>query len=122
MLKDLGNYSGDRRILKRAFLRRMVDDHLAEELGRFPNAWIVPFGSTALLVLEHLVAAGVVDPARVLGGILHPGGQQWNRYKVQLGLVDGAEAAVVPGGKEVRRRSEALRAQVRGILSRPRIN
>ena len=61
--------------------------------------------------------ARLVAEARVLGGILHPGGQQWNRYNVQLGLVDEAAAEKVPGGSEVLRRSALLRAKVRGALA-----
>lgn len=119
VLKQLGNYAGDRRLLDRPFLRRMVNEHLAEELADMVDAWIVPFGPTALLAVESLAAQGVINQTRVLGGILHPGGQQWNRYKVQLGLVDDTAAAAVPGGPEVLRRSAMLRTKVRAALDRP---
>lgn len=118
VLKQLGNYAGDRRLLGRPFLRRMVDEHLAEELAGIADAWIVPFGPTALLAVESLAARGVINQTRVLGGILHPGGQQWNRYNVQLGLVDETAAAAVPGGSEVLRRGATLRAKVRAALDR----
>lgn len=117
VLKGFKNYAGDSRLMQRPFLRQMVDEYLAEELAGFPDAWIVPFGPTALLAVDALAHRGVVNQARVLGGILHPGGQQWNRYNVQLGLVDEKAAALVPGGPEVLRRSALLRAKVRDALA-----
>jgi hypothetical protein len=117
VLKDYSNYSGDKSILKRRLMANMIYTCLAEELRRFPNAWVVPFGPTAHLALVALAARGIVDDDRILGGILHPGGQQWNRYNVQLDLVDEATAAGVPGGIEVRRRSAELRAKIKHLQS-----
>ena len=117
VLKGLKDYSGDRRLMRRPFLCRMVDEYLAEELASLPNAWIVPFGPTALLAVEALATQGVVDEARVLGGILHPGGRQWNRYNVQLGLISEIAAEKVQGGPEVLRRSTLLRTRVREALA-----
>jgi len=117
VLKHFKNYSADRRMLERPFLRRMVDEYLAAELASFPEAWIVPFGPTALRAIESLANQNIVTEKRILGGILHPGGQQWNRYNVQLGLVDETAAAVVPGGPEVLRRSALLWAKVRDALA-----
>lgn len=116
VLKGLDNYSGDRRLLSRPLLRRMVEEYLAEEMAIFPNAWVVPFGPTAALALEALVERGRLNGTRLLGGILHPSGTQWNRYNVQLGLVDEAVAATVPGVAEVLRRSASLRGKVRAAL------
>ncbi|KQT50581.1 hypothetical protein ASG52_07165 [Methylobacterium sp. Leaf456] len=111
------NFSGDERIMARPLMRRMVEENLVPELARLPNAWIVPFGVNALLVLEDLAARGLVDGDRLLGGVLHPSGRQWNRYKVQLGITTGAAVQEVPGGAEVLRRSNLLRDKVRGIVS-----
>jgi hypothetical protein len=60
--------------------------------------------------------SGAIVEARILGGILHPGGQQWNRYNVQLDLVSGDAAVAVPGGADVLRRSAALRAKVAALI------
>ncbi|GEC59329.1 hypothetical protein ABIF38_008713 [Bradyrhizobium japonicum] len=78
VLKRFGNYAG---------ASRVIEETLADELAVLPKAWLVPFGPNAVRALEYLAAAGRIDDARILGGILHPGGQQWNRYNVQLGLV-----------------------------------
>jgi hypothetical protein len=116
--KDGRNYSGDVHLMERPMLRSIVDAHLPRELGSLPAAWIVPFGPTAHRVIDAMAARGAVNPDRVLGGILHPGGQQWNRYNVQLGLVGEAAANEVPGGPDVLRRSAELRAKVAGLLQR----
>jgi hypothetical protein len=115
-VQKFSNYAGDGRIASRPFMRRMIEESLAEELAMLPTAWIVPFGPNALRALDHLVAIGRVSGARILGGILHPGGQQWNRYNVQLDLVSGDAAHAVPGGAEVLRRSAALHAKVSNLL------
>ena len=99
VLKRFGNYSGDSRITVRPFMRHMVEETLAEELAMLPNAWLVPFGPNAMRGLDHLAAIGRIDDARILGGILHPRGQQWNRYNIQLDL-SGDAARAVPGGAE----------------------
>ncbi|OAI31380.1 hypothetical protein A1351_21780, partial [Methylosinus sp. R-45379] len=111
------NFSGDKRIMDRPMLRAMVEEHLVPELAALPKAWIVPFGINALQVLERLVAAGKLDGDRLLGGVLHPSGHQWNRYKVQLGMTTGSEALDVPGGPEVLERSAALRARAAMIAA-----
>jgi hypothetical protein len=116
VLKKSGNYAGDRRITARPFMRRMIEENLAAELAMLPKAWLVPFGPNALRALEHLEAIGHLDGDRILGGLLHPGGQQWNRYNVQLGLVSGDAALAVPGGAEVLRRSANLQAKVSALL------
>jgi hypothetical protein len=116
ILKKSGNYAGDSRIATRPFMRRIIEGTLADELALLPNAWLVPFGPNALRALEHLAAVGRIEETRILGGILHPGGQQWNRYNVQLGLVSGDAGLAVPGGAEVLRRSAALRAKVTALL------
>lgn len=117
VLKDASNFAGDRRIMSRPFMRRMVEENLVPELARLPNAWIVPFGINSLLVLEDLASRGLIDGDRLLGGVLHPSGQQWNRYNVQLGITTGAAIRDVPGGAEVLRRSDLLRDRVSQIVS-----
>ncbi|MEE7457474.1 hypothetical protein MPAR168_04680 [Methylorubrum populi] len=117
VLKDGANFAGDRRIMARPLMRRMVEENLVPELAQLSNAWIVPFGINALLVLEDLAARGLINGDRLLGGVLHPSGQQWNRYKVQLGITTGAAVRAVSGGAEVHRRSELLRDKVRHLVS-----
>lgn len=70
--------------------------NLAVQLAMLPKAWVVPFGPNALRALEHFAAIERLEGVCILGGLLHPGGQQWNRYNVQLGLVSGAAALADP--------------------------
>lgn len=120
-LKKFKNYSGDRRILNRRLLRTIIDEHLPEELRRFRNAWIVPFGPIAHHVLLEMVTRGVINSKQVLGGILHPSGTQWNRYNVQLELIPEQEAIAVSGGEAVRRVSKDLHAKVTSILAKSEV-
>lgn len=116
VLKKGKNFSGDKRVMLRKEMRTMVERHLVPELAALPNAWIVPFGACSLAVLDDLTARGLVDERRVLGGVLHPSGQQRNRHRVQLGEVTGAAAHAVSGGRAVVERTEALRAKVKTIV------
>jgi hypothetical protein len=120
IMKDGKNYSGDAGLMDRPLLRKIIEEHLPQELQSLPGAWIVSFGPTAHSVIDAMAARGIVQRERVLGGILHPGGQQWNRYNVQLGFVSEEQARRVPGGVEVLRRSAELRAKVTAILHRQR--
>lgn len=117
VLKNFANYSGDRNMLRRPMMRQMIENYLAAELASLPDAWIIPFGPNAQLAVDFLAGQGVVKESRILGGILHPGGQQWNRYNVQLDLTSGQAIARVAGGHEVFRRSQMLRAKVQSHLS-----
>jgi hypothetical protein len=116
VFKNGENFAGDKRILKRPMMQTMIEDHLVPELARFSNAWIVPFGINALTVLESLATRRLIDGERLLGGVLHPGGQQWNRYNVQLGITTGARALAVPGGRDVLLRSAVLREKAARII------
>jgi hypothetical protein len=120
VLKDFKNFSGDKKLLDRPMMRKMIDELLAPELASFPNAWIIPFGPTAEMVTSHLAKGGVINEDKVLGGILHPSGTQWNRYNVQLEICSRAEAIEVPGGPAVIERSAALHNKVGAILGKDR--
>jgi hypothetical protein len=117
VFKNSENFAGDKRILKRPMMQTMIEDHLVPELARFSHAWIVPFGINALTVLEDLATRELIDGERLLGGVLHPSGQQWNRYNVQLGMTTGAAALAVPGGRDVLLRSAALREKAARIVA-----
>lgn len=112
VLKGYANYSGDIRMMQRKFLRDAVVESLPSEIEQLQNPWIIPFGSAAASALEYLVEQGRLSDDRILSGILHPSGTQWNRYNVQLNLVTNQEAMMVPGGSDVIARSAKLRQKV----------
>jgi hypothetical protein len=62
--------------------------------------------------LEHLSARDLISSNKILGGLLHPSGTQWNRYNVQLDIDSPEKAMTVPGGPAVLERSAALRATI----------
>lgn len=121
-LKKFDNFSGDSKMLSRPIMRKMINDVFAPEMALFPNAWIVPFGPSAELVVTHLADAGIINPDNILGGILHPGGTQWNRYNVQLEIWSREKSMGKPGGKTILERSDALHEKVKEILERKHVN
>lgn len=117
VLKDSGNYSGDARLLTRPFTRELALSTLPSEIERLKEPWIIPFGVYAAAGVEEMVRLGLIDGTKVLAGILHPGGQQWNRYNIQLDVVSREEALKVPGGEAVLEVTAALREKVKTILA-----
>ena len=105
-----GNYPGvvSRKNQKNPLLRSMVRDYLIPELKMLPSAWLVPFGPTPATVLTALADQGIVDGSRLLVGLNHPSGTQWNRHKCQLDLVDHSQCARNVGCQTIQRRSERL--------------
>jgi hypothetical protein len=77
------NYGGDDKIFKRPFMREMIEEKLIPELQLFPNAWFVPFGPTPAFVLDELVRKGAIGGDRILAGLNHPSGGQWNRHNAK---------------------------------------
>lgn len=121
VLKEFANYSGDTKLMDRPMLKAMAESGLPSELAMLDDPWIIPFGPVAHAALEHLSARGLIRSDKILGGLLHPSGTQWNRYNVQLDIDSPEKAMTVPGGPAVKERSAALRAAVRRhILAKTR--
>ncbi|RUW89919.1 hypothetical protein [Mesorhizobium sp. M7A.F.Ca.US.010.02.1.1] len=120
VLKEFANYSGDAKLMQRPMLEAMAESGLPDELGMLDDPWIVPFGPVAHSVLEHLSGRGLIASDRILGGLLHPSGTQWNRYNAQLDIDSPKKAMTVPGGPAVMERSAALRETVaRHMAAKP---
>jgi hypothetical protein len=117
VVKDGKNYSGDARMMSRPYLHGIALSTLPAEIERIGNPWIVTFGSSAAAAVVEMVAMGKISEAKLLTGILHPSGTQWNRYNVQLGITPPKEAASVPGGPEVIERSARLREKVAAAMT-----
>lgn len=76
------NYGGHTPpLLRTPLLRGYVDGLLVEELQLASQALLIPLGETVSEVLQALIQAGHVDPARCLLGFPHPSGQ--NGYRSQ---------------------------------------
>lgn len=102
--------------MSRKYLRDIALSTLLGEIERIGNPWIVTFGSSAAEALTQMVVMGRVSDEKLLTGILHPSGTQWNRYNVRLGITSPQEAALVPGGIDVIERSARLRDKVAAAL------
>lgn len=118
VLKDHGNYSGDARLMQRAWMRSKALETIPAEISRLNDPWIIPFGPVAADAVQEMARLGRISDDKVLAGILHPGGQQVNRYKVQWGEVTGEAALATNGGAIVLQRSAELRARVQDALQR----
>ncbi|WP_340587305.1 hypothetical protein [Erythrobacter alti] len=104
------NYPGgtSRIDLENPLLQGMVRDYLIPELKMLPNAWLVPFGPTPATILAELSEQGFVDGGRILAGLNHPSGTQWNRHKCQLDLVNHDLCATNVGCRKIQGRSREL--------------
>lgn len=113
------NYSAgvSRSARENPLLKWMIRDLLVPELKAFPDAWLVPIGPTPAKVLEDLARAGVIDEGRILAGINHPSGTQWNRHRGQLELVDHGLCSRNVGCRTIQDRSRKLEREVSGHLS-----
>ena len=65
-------------------LCEMLDTVFATELESIVDCLILPLGKTVESVLDHFVAMGLLDGARVLRGFPHPSGANGHRQKIFL--------------------------------------
>lgn len=86
------DYSGGDSAFSVEMLRRSIEQHFEPEIALFKHAWLVPFGPVPALALESMVARGIIDSDRVLSGINHPSGTQWNRHNCQLNISEDHSA------------------------------
>lgn len=80
------DYSGGDSAFSAEMLRRSIAEHFEPEIALFKNAWLVPFGPVPAAALESMASRGLIDPDRVLSGMNHPSGTQWNRHNCQLNV------------------------------------
>ena len=76
-------YPGDPRLVRRDWMRAMVEQLLGAELESLPRAWVFPLGPNASRAVAHLARRGAVDPCRVFHGLQHPSpqnGQCWKPF------------------------------------------
>ena len=117
------NYSGGSEVSKHPDMRKMLNELFLPEIRRFPNAWLVPFGPIPAAILESLAGEGLVRRDRVLAGMNHPSGEQWNRHNCQLKPTGASHADCKPnvGCSTIRDRTMKLEANV-GCILRDRQN
>jgi hypothetical protein len=111
------DYGGDEKITKRASMMETIEAKLVPELSLFPNAWLVPFGPVPALVLDQLADRGDIHRSRILTGLNHPSGTQWNRHNCQLDRVDHKDCSRNVGCSTIQERSRQLRDRVHKILN-----
>jgi hypothetical protein len=111
------DYSGGDSAFTTDMLLRSIAEDFEPEIATFKDAWLVPFGPVPALALEKMADRGLVDPDRILPGVNHPSGTQWNRHNCQLNTSDDhSRCAKNVGCETIRGRSERLQAIVSSRL------
>lgn len=103
------DYSGGDSAFTRDMLLRSIAEDFEPEIATFKDAWLVPFGPVPALALEKMADRGLVDRDRILPGVNHPSGTQWNRHNCQLNTLDDhSRCAKNVGCETIRGRSKRL--------------
>lgn len=112
------DYSGSDHLFKNKLLSQSRETDFEREIIQFRNAWLVPFGVWPASALDRLVEQGVLSQDRILSGINHPSGGQWNRHYCQLNRSeDHSTCGPKVGCLDLRKKSEALDNKVAEILA-----
>ena len=82
---DGEDYRGTPDMTKHPLLRRLLLENFACEVAALKDAVFVGLGPQVQKVLDQLVADGVLDARRVIGGMLHPSGNCTYRIKYLVG-------------------------------------
>jgi len=114
------DYSGGNSAFTTDMLVRSIAEDFEPEISAFKNAWLVPFGPVPALALAKMAYRGLIDPDRVLPGVNHPSGTQWNRHNCQLNTSDDhSSCARNVGCETIRDRSKRLEGIVAARLASP---
>lgn len=112
------NYSGSPDPMRSSLLRASFEQDFAIEAGQLAEAWFVPFGPVPAEALDELAQRGVLKRDRILSGLNHPSGTQWNRHRCQLNVgTDHSDCAPNVGCAKIRARSEELELKVAALLT-----
>ncbi len=112
------DYSGGDSAFTTDMLLRSIAKDFEPEIATLKDAWLVPFGPVPALALERMADRGLVDPDRILPGVNHPSGTQWNRHNCQLNTSDDhSSCARNVGCETIRGRSARLEAIVAARLA-----
>lgn len=79
------DYRGQPNMLEHPLLRRHLTTHFVAEVEALDQAVFIGLGPQVQRVLNRLVAEGVLDADRVIGGILHPSGNCTYRINYLIG-------------------------------------
>lgn len=112
------NYSGSPAPMRSSLLRASFERDFAIEVGQLADAWFVPFGPVPADALDQLAQRGVLKRERILTGLNHPSGTQWNRHRCQLNIsADHSDCAPNVGCTKIRGRSKELDLKVAALLA-----
>lgn len=109
------NYNGTPDMLRTSLLRKMIEQHLAEEARLLPNAIWLPLGPKAEVAVSHLVDLGFLDREKILSGLPHPSGANAERVAVFLGRKRPEEASAKTNPKPLLSAFAKLKQQISNL-------
>lgn len=78
---DGKDYAGSPNMLKSSVLRRYLLEYFVGEIDELKDAVFLSLGPKVSAVMQQLVLEGKIEQDRVIGGLLHPSGN--NTYRLQ---------------------------------------
>ena len=111
VLRSGGDYNGSRPTSV-PILRRMVLEHLTDEVRLLPEAVWIPLGAGAQDALSLLADRGILVRQRILEGLPHPSGANAERIAYFLGRKDRAQLSAKTNPARIDGAHEMLHAKM----------
>jgi hypothetical protein len=86
------DYCGAPDMMKHPLLKKHLLDYFVSEVTELNNAVFLGLGPMVQKILDRLIDSGVIEKDRIIGGMLHPSGN--NTYR--LNYLTGSRAGPVP--------------------------
>jgi hypothetical protein len=86
------DYRGAPDMMKHPLLKKHLLDYFVTEVAELSNAVFLGLGPMVQNVLDRLIVSGVLEKDRIIGGMLHPSGN--NTYR--LSYLAGSRAGPIP--------------------------
>jgi len=83
------DYRGAPDMIKNLLLKKHLLDYFASEVTELDNAVFLGLGPMVQDVLDRLIIRGVIEKDRIIGGMLHPSGNNNYRLSYLAGSRDG---------------------------------
>lgn len=109
------NYAGNPSMLKTPSLRKIVDNHLAEEAKLLPNAIWLPLGPLAEEAVLHLAGKGHLKRNNILVGMPHPSGANAERIAVFTGRKSPSLASIKTNSDKLLHAADRLKKQIANL-------
>jgi hypothetical protein len=100
------DYRGQPDMIKTPLLKKHLLDYFVSEVSELDNAIFLGLGPMAQNILNRLIISGVVEDNRIIGGMLHPSGN--NTYRITY--LTGSRGGPIPHATNPRPYDDGRRA------------